>query len=152
MNTKQVIQLDAAGYFVGFTTADESPLEPGVFLLPGGAVDVPAPSIPVGKRAKWLGEWVFEDIPPPPEPDPVPEPEPEVPTCSPWQIRKALNQAGLRQQVEDLVAASTDQAVKDGWEYATEFRADDAFVLTMGAAFSMDATQICAFIENASYL
>jgi hypothetical protein len=69
---KQVIQLDTAGYFFGFTTADESPLEPGVFLLPANAVDAPVPAVPEGQRAKWDGAWVLEDIPqPPPEPEPV---------------------------------------------------------------------------------
>jgi hypothetical protein len=62
---KQVIQLDADGYFAGLTTADESPLELGVFLIPAGAVDAPTPSIPEGQRAKWNGDWVFEDIPQP---------------------------------------------------------------------------------------
>ena len=62
---KQVSQLDQNGYFVGVTTADASPLEPDVYLIPGGAVDAPAPAIPEGQRAKWdNGQWVFEDIPP----------------------------------------------------------------------------------------
>lgn len=34
-----VSQLDAAGYFVAPVDADESPLEPGVWLIPGGAID-----------------------------------------------------------------------------------------------------------------
>lgn len=79
MTTKQVSQLDAEGFFVGVTVADESPLEPGVFLLPAGAVDAPEPTIPEGQRAKWNGAWVFEDIPQP-EPEPEPEPEPPAPT------------------------------------------------------------------------
>ena len=62
---KQVSQLDQDGYFVGVTTADPSPLEPDVYLIPGGCVDEPAPTIPEGQRAKWdSGQWVFEDIPP----------------------------------------------------------------------------------------
>ena len=74
---KQVCQLDAAGYFTGMTTADESPLEPGVYLIPGGAVEAPAPIIPEGQRAKWNGAWVFEDIP---VPEPTPDPELVEPT------------------------------------------------------------------------
>lgn len=70
---KQVIQLDTDGYFVGLTTADESPLEEGVFLLPAGAIDTSAPAIVEGKRAKWNGTWVFEDIPQP-ETELAPEP------------------------------------------------------------------------------
>ena len=73
---KQVSQLDQDGYFVGITIADESPLEKGVYLIPAGAVDSDAPSIPDDRRAKWEnGQWVFEDIP-----QPEPEPEPEPPT------------------------------------------------------------------------
>jgi hypothetical protein len=69
---KQVSQLDQNGYFVGVVYADPSPLEPGAFLIPGGAIDSPAPTIPQGQRAKWNGQWIFEDIP---QPEPAPEPE-----------------------------------------------------------------------------
>lgn len=40
---KIVSQLGPDGYLVGPTVADESPLEPGVFLIPGGAIDRPPP-------------------------------------------------------------------------------------------------------------
>lgn len=52
-------QLDADGYFVGVVIADESPLEPGVFLIPGGAVDLPPPEAVAGKRYRpdGLGGW-----------------------------------------------------------------------------------------------
>jgi hypothetical protein len=59
---KQVIQLDADGYFCGFAIADESPLEPDVFLLPGGCIEAAEPTVSEGQRAKWNGAWVFEDI------------------------------------------------------------------------------------------
>lgn len=65
MNQKLVSQLDENGFFVAAVFADESPLEPGVYLLPGGAIDAQAPAVPDGKRIKWVGEWVFEDIPQP---------------------------------------------------------------------------------------
>lgn len=74
MKTKTVIQLDAEDYFVGVATADESPLEPGVYLIPGGAVDAPTPDVPQGQRARWTGQgWALEAIPVAPEP-PAPEP------------------------------------------------------------------------------
>ena len=75
---KQVIQLNADGYFTGLTVADESPLEPGVFLFPANTVDAPVPTIPENQRAKWNGTWVFENIP-------QPEPEPELPELTPEQ-------------------------------------------------------------------
>lgn len=57
---KIVSQLDESGVFVGSTVADESPLEPGVYLMPAGAVDVAPPSVPAGKVAKFQGgKWVL---------------------------------------------------------------------------------------------
>lgn len=43
------------GYFVGSVIADKSPMENGVFLIPGGAVDFPPISVPEGFKAKWNG-------------------------------------------------------------------------------------------------
>lgn len=72
---KTVSQLDDNGFFVCPTDADESPLEPGVFILPRGAVDLAPPTVPAGQRAKVVGGvWAFEPIPPEPEPEQPPEP------------------------------------------------------------------------------
>ena len=66
---KIVSQLDENGYFVHSVSCDESPLEPGVWLIPGGCVDFPEPeSIPENHKAKFVaGNWVFEELPAPPE-------------------------------------------------------------------------------------
>ena len=40
---KMVVQLDDNGYYSGQTYADRSPLEPGVWLIPGGCVDTAPP-------------------------------------------------------------------------------------------------------------
>ena len=91
---KQVSQLDQDGYFVGVTTADPSPLEPDVYLIPGGCIDEPAPTIPEGQRAKWgNGQWVFEDAP-----QPEPEPEPKPPT---EEELKQMRIAELKQKLRD---------------------------------------------------
>jgi hypothetical protein len=99
---KQVIQLDAAGYFVGLTTADESPLEPGVYLLPAGAVDALPPTIPEGHRAKWNGAWVFEEIP-------QPEPEPKPESLTPEQIAatERANQKWVGIEFEGVMCSAT---------------------------------------------
>lgn len=81
------------GVYLGSTEADESPLEPGVFLIPRGcrmeappvttegqlarwsggawAVEpVPLPEIPEGSRAVWAGiSWVLEPVPLPEIPE-----------------------------------------------------------------------------------
>lgn len=91
------------------------------------------------------GAWVIVDAVPAVEPTPVY-------ACNPWQIRKVLNQAGKRKAVEDAVAASGDIQIKDGWEFATEFRSDDPFVISMGGLIGMDAAATREFIQQASVL
>ena len=73
MTEKIVPQLDPHGYVIGAVVADQSPLEPGVYLIPGGAVDADLPIVPPGKRARWNGAgFNIEDIPQPPtEPTPT---------------------------------------------------------------------------------
>ncbi len=43
MTTKPVAQLNALGIYLGAVDATESPLEPGTWHIPGGAVDAPLP-------------------------------------------------------------------------------------------------------------
>lgn len=70
--------------FIGVDFAQESPLQPGVFLLPAGATFVEPPKVAEGKQAVWVGEsWSVRDIPLPPEPKPTPEPEPALPEPEP---------------------------------------------------------------------
>lgn len=57
MKTKPVWQCDADGYLIGATVADESPLEPGHFLIPFGAVDVRPPhTIGSGQEWRWVND------------------------------------------------------------------------------------------------
>ena len=73
-------------------------------------------------------------------------------SCSPWQIRKALNDIGQRQAVENAVASSDDITLKDGWEFATEFRSNDPFVISLGAEIGKTEEEVVAIIQNASTL
>lgn len=59
MSTKPAYQTDNAGHFVGETVADESPLEPGVFYAPAGAVmKAPPKKWPDDKWPRWNGaKW-----------------------------------------------------------------------------------------------
>jgi hypothetical protein len=60
--TKTVYQTSHLGVFTGISDADESPLEPGVFLIPAGCVEVPPPLIPENKAAHWDGkDWQLVD-------------------------------------------------------------------------------------------
>lgn len=104
---KQVIQLDAAGYFCGFVTADASPLEPDVFLIPGGCIEADAPTVPEGQRAKWEGAWVFEDIQ---QPAPVQEPAPVALT---YAEKRAMEYPPMADYLDAVV--KNDQAQIDAY-------------------------------------
>lgn len=65
MNTKPAYQFDVAGLLVGVTDADESPLEPGVFLLPARCTfKAPPNNVPDGKWPRWTGsKWQLVNRP-----------------------------------------------------------------------------------------
>lgn len=59
-----VYQTNHSGVYVGPVEADESPLEPGIFLIPGGAVETPPPEIPSGHVAVWINQaWEVVPLP-----------------------------------------------------------------------------------------
>lgn len=55
---------DTYGYYLSWWYADESPLEPGVFVPPAQATFVEPPEVDVTERCRWNGEeWIVELIP-----------------------------------------------------------------------------------------
>lgn len=93
-----------------------------------------------GVLAPYLAVWqarrdeIDNAEPPPPPPAPVP-------TVTPWQIRKALNAAGLRTAVEAAVAAA-DQTTKDAWEFAQEFRRDNPLIAAVATTMGKTEQEI----------
>ncbi|BBL75424.1 hypothetical protein [Methylomagnum ishizawai] len=67
---------------------------------------------------------------------PMPLPAP-VAACSPWQLRRYLNQSGLRTAVDAYVAAA-DQDIQDGWAAASAFLNTDPFVVAAAGALDLD--------------
>lgn len=69
---------------------------------------------------------------------------------TPWQIRKALNQLGLRDAVEQAVAVA-DQETRDAWEFATEFVRTDPLVAAMQSVLGKTDAEVDAlFMLGAS--
>ena len=60
---------------------------------------------------------------------------------TPRQIRLALNAAGLRDAVENAVAAS-DQAIKDWWEYALDIERKHPLIESMAQQLGITDQQI----------
>jgi hypothetical protein len=65
---KTVYQLDQNGKYIGETIAHESPLEPGIYLIPGGCVETAPPETNKGQVAVWDGVWTLVDVPEPEKP------------------------------------------------------------------------------------
>jgi hypothetical protein len=63
MNTKTVYQTDEDGFYIGETIAFESPLEPGVYHIPRGCVEVQPPEVSFKERPRLVNNvWVKEII------------------------------------------------------------------------------------------
>ena len=52
----------ATGEYLGEGSADESPLEPGAYLVPAHATTTAPPTAMSGKVRVWRGGWQFEDV------------------------------------------------------------------------------------------
>jgi hypothetical protein len=65
---KTVYQLNQNGEYTGETIAHESPLEPGVYLIPRGCVETAPPETEKGQVAVWDGVWTLVDVPEPEKP------------------------------------------------------------------------------------
>jgi hypothetical protein len=110
--------------------------------------------IPDGKRPTIGGGYTFardangvvqqilvlEDIPKPPPP---------VISASPRQIRLALSQIGIRQQVEDYVNTQSI-TVQDNWHYASIFYPDNALLIAAAAALGKTSADIDALFKLAA--
>lgn len=67
--TKTVFLFDENGYFIGNSTAYESPLETGVFYMPEESTEIKPLEEKENYKIKWNGKkWVYEEIPKEPEP------------------------------------------------------------------------------------
>lgn len=84
--------------------------------------------------------------------DQAPEPTRQHITVTAWQLRKALISMGMHEQVKQAVAASGDDMVMTGWEYATEFESDHPMLLNMLPLLGMDEDQMYSLFELAKSL
>ena len=75
---------------------------------------------------------------------------PKVPaSVTPRQVRLLLLAQGLLPSVEALIASS-DQATKITWEFASEFRRDDPLLLGLSQQLGLTSQQVDEFFIAAS--
>lgn len=72
--------------------------------------------------------------------------------CTAWQFRKALNVLGLRAAVESAIAASSDQNIKDGWQYTSDFHRYAPLVIQFGQALGKTDAEMDALFALAGTL
>lgn len=118
MKTILVCQLDHLGYFMGVTEADESPLEPGVYHLPGGCVEIDAPVFEHENQVARLenGEWVIEDLPEPAAAadDQPEEPGQDDPPLTAWQVSNKRREAYAVESDQLKIEAEYDAIIAGG--------------------------------------
>lgn len=96
----------------------------------------------------WLGAG---GVPLPPSAELLAETRCDIRPVSAWQIRKALNLLGWRDDVESFVAQS-DQTTQDGWFTAKEFYRTDPLVVGVGQVLGKTEDEMDDFFRLADTL
>lgn len=115
MKTIVVCQLDHLGYFVGLTEADESPLEPDVYHLPGGCVEIDPPTFDAETQTARLvdGAWLIEEIPDEPKEVPAVPEEDDQPLAA-WQVLANRREAYAVESDSLKIEAEYDAIISGG--------------------------------------
>lgn len=130
------------GAFLGSGIADESPLEPGVYLIPAYSTEISPPVPGEGQYASWNGEsWEIKA-----EEQPDPETVTTVPvSVTPRQGLIMLSRAGILSDVNAAIAAIEGQAGEEAridFERANEWRRDWPLINNLAAGMGLTSQQI----------
>lgn len=126
---KTVYLYDQSGAFAGEYVAQESPLEPGVFITPVASVDMAPPPIDDGLQAMWNGhEWRLQPVV---VDEPVAAPPAPTPTPTEEQVLETLTNA-VQCHLDALARQYRYDNIHTACGWAGEF--DDATALKTWAA------------------
>lgn len=114
----------ATGVYLGpvvLADGDRSPLEPGVFLIPGNCVELEPPEVANGQVQKWNGaEWAVEDLPMPVD-TAVAFPEPTKTTEQLNEETRVMRAAAYREKADPLFFKwQRSEATEEEWKAAIE--------------------------------
>lgn len=101
------------------------------------------------KPAELISPEVVEKVFIKNEPEPADPISVSIPDVTPRQIRVALNELGLRDEVEAAVAQS-DQTTKDAWEFSTLFVRDYPLTVALGQVLNKSSDELDALFILAS--
>jgi hypothetical protein len=93
----------------------------------------------------WLAEG---NTPLPPAPIPVPVP-PSVPM---WTVRTVLQNDNLFDQAQAIITASTDNALKNVWEYGNFAERNSSAIISLGTQLGLTSEQIDQMFRDANNL
>lgn len=86
-------------------------------------------------------------------PNPYVPPPPAIPQQVPmWAVRTVLQNDGLFDQAQALVEASTDNALKNVWEYGNFADRDSNAIVTLSAALGLTSEQVDQMFIDANNL
>jgi hypothetical protein len=164
MSTKIVYQTAPDGRYVGPTEADESPLEPGVWLIPAGAVETPPPEAPEGHFARWSGK-VWEVVPVPAPPEPEESKQPPAKRAPPavtrrqlrlWLVRHGIPLSAVEAAIDELPEPQRTEA-RIEWEDASIYEQSHPLLTALAGKVlnlsgdELEQTLTKAFSEAATY-
>lgn len=147
----RIFHYSLEGLFIGEGVADESPLEPGVYLIPAWATATVPPDVEEGQRVRWSGEaWQVEDVPAPADPEPT---VPSVVTMR--QARLALHAAGMLTQVDAAIDALPEPPRTEArieWDFSSTVERNKPFVAMIGQALGLSSEDMDALFIQAAAL
>ena len=136
MHYKAVYSYDPnTGKYQGTARAWESPLEPGVYLIPAHATEVEPPEVDENHQAIWNGEsWDIKEIPV------EPEPEKHEPTKEELleMIRQIRNEKLYECDWTQLPDAPLTNEQKQAWQEYRQALRDLPQTIDMEAISSLD--------------
>lgn len=132
MSTKTVYLFDGTGKFTGQYEAQESPLEPGVFIAPSISTEVAPPQLQAGEHAQWDGAaWVVHAPAPAPAVDPqgmIATKKAQLRTVREGILNRLSGIALAAQLTGDTVTTSAYLVVRQGLLDITENLPTDATI------------------------